>query len=185
MSPRIGLTLQKVVETAVEIADTNGIQEVTLASLAQRLGVRSPSLYNYVKGLQDVRKNLGIYGIKQLHNRLEEAAEGKRMDEAIHALGEAYVAFVRKHPGLYEATFLRDEEVRKAGDGIVKLCLQVLQQYGLEGENALHATRGFRSICHGFASIEQQGGFGLPLDLDTSLHVLLETFIKGLHVMRD
>ena len=27
------------------------------------------------------------------------------MDEAIHALGEAYVAFVRKHPGLYEATF--------------------------------------------------------------------------------
>ena len=37
-----------------------------------------------------------------------------------------------------------------------------------------------RSICHGFASIEQQGGFGLPLDLDISLHVLLETFIKGL-----
>ena len=29
------------------------------------------------------------------------------MDEAIHALGEAYVAFVRKHPGLYEATFTR------------------------------------------------------------------------------
>ena len=28
--------------------------------------------------------------------------------------------------------------------------------------------------------IEQQGGFGLPLDLDISLHVLLETFIKGL-----
>ena len=64
MSPRIGLTLQKIVETAAEIADTNGIQEVTLASLAQRLGVRSPSLYNHVKGLQDVRKNLGIYGIK-------------------------------------------------------------------------------------------------------------------------
>ena len=76
-----------------------------------------------MKGLQDVRKNLGMYGIKQLHNSLEEAAEGKRMDEAIHALGEAYVAFVRKHSGLYEATFLRDEEVRKAGDGIVKLCL--------------------------------------------------------------
>lgn len=50
MSPRIGLTLPKIVETAAEIADTNGIQEVTLASLAQRLGIRSPSLYNHVKG---------------------------------------------------------------------------------------------------------------------------------------
>ena len=49
MSPRIGLTLQKIVETAAEIADANGIQEVTLASLAQTLGVRSPSLYNHVK----------------------------------------------------------------------------------------------------------------------------------------
>ncbi|PEA53902.1 TetR family transcriptional regulator [Bacillus pseudomycoides] len=184
MSPRIGLTLQKIVDTAAEIADINGVQEVTLASLSKRLEVRSPSLYNHVKGLQDVRKNLGIYGIEQLHEALKEAVEGKSMDGAIHALGEAYVAFVRKHPGLYEATFLRDEEVQRTGDGIVELCLRILQQYGLEGENALHATRGFRSICHGFASIEQQGGFGLPLDLDTSLHVLLETFIKGLHVTR-
>ncbi|MDI6535328.1 TetR-like C-terminal domain-containing protein, partial [Bacillus mycoides] len=77
---------------------------------------------------QDLRKNLVMYGIKQLHNRLEEAADGKRMDEAVHALGESYVAFVRKHSGLYEATFLRDEEVRKSGDGIVKLCLHVLKQ---------------------------------------------------------
>lgn len=50
MSPRIGLTLPKIVETAAEIADANGIQEVTLVSLAQRLGIRSPSLYNHVKG---------------------------------------------------------------------------------------------------------------------------------------
>ena len=56
--------ITKIVETAAEIADANGVQEVTLASLAQTLGVRSPSLYNHVKGLQDVRKNLGIYGIK-------------------------------------------------------------------------------------------------------------------------
>ena len=49
MSPRIGLTLPKIVETAAEIADTNGIQEVTLASVAQRLGIRSPSLYNHVR----------------------------------------------------------------------------------------------------------------------------------------
>ena len=42
MSPRIGLTLPKIVETAAEIADTNGIQEVTLASVAQRLGYVLP-----------------------------------------------------------------------------------------------------------------------------------------------
>ena len=37
MSPRIGLTLQKIVETAAEIADINGIQEVTLAWISRNI----------------------------------------------------------------------------------------------------------------------------------------------------
>lgn len=184
MSPRAGLTLQKVIETAADIADTSGMQEVTLSVLAKRLGVRSPSLYNHVSSLHDIRKNLGISGMEKLYTTLQQAVEGKVMDEAIHALGKAYVSFVRAHPGLYEATFLRDEEVERAGDNIVKLCLSILEQYGLKEEEALHATRGLRSICHGFSSLEQRGGFGLPLHVDESLELSLEAFIKGISKFR-
>ena len=38
---------------------------------------------------------------------MEEAAKGKCTDEAIHALGEAYVAFVRKHPDCMKQPFTR------------------------------------------------------------------------------
>ena len=41
--------------------------------------------------------------------------------------------------------------------------------------------RGFRSILHGFASIESSGGFGLPLDLDVSFKMLVDTFLAGVH----
>lgn len=184
MSPRIGLTLSKVIETAANIADASGIQEVTLSVLAKRLGVRSPSLYNHVSSLHDVRKNLGISGMEKLYVTLQKAVEGKVKDEAIYALGKAYVSFVRTHPGLYEATFLQDEEVGRAGEKIVQLCLSLLKQYDLQEEEALHATRGLRSICHGFASLEQCGGFGLPLHVNESLHLLLGAFVKGLPEFR-
>ncbi|EMA6342351.1 TetR/AcrR family transcriptional regulator [Bacillus cytotoxicus] len=184
MSPRIGLTIQDITEAAAQIADTKGIEEVTLAALAQHLGVKSPSLYNHVKGLPGVRKKLGIYAMERLYHLLEQAVEDKQKDDAIQALGFAYVSFVRNHPGLYEATFLRDEDVQKAGDSIVSLCLRVLQEYDLKGEQALHATRGLRSICHGFASLEQHDGFGLPIDVDTSFHLLLRSFIEGVRVMK-
>jgi AcrR family transcriptional regulator len=187
MSPRIGLDLSTIIQAAAEIADTRGVDEVTLASLAQKLQIRSPSLYNHVNGLKDLRRMLAIHGMKQLHKALTHAGIGRSRDEAVHALANAYVAFVRSHPGLYEATLRapddEDHEMIQAGNEIVELVVQVLSAYGLEDKATIHAVRGLRSILHGFASLEQKGGFGLPLNPDESLHLLIDTFLSGIHKM--
>lgn len=52
MSPRAGLDRHTLVIRAADIADDEGIEAVTLAALAGKLGVRSPSLYNHINGLQ-------------------------------------------------------------------------------------------------------------------------------------
>ncbi len=188
MSPRIGLDLNIILQAAAEIADTQGIDAVTLALLAKKLDIRPPSLYNHVDGLHGLRKKMAIYGYEQLHNALVRATIGRSGDDAVRSLGAAYVAFARTHPGLYEATILvpdpRDPDVQKAGSEIVDLTVRVLHAYGLEDEAALHAVRGLRSILHGFASLEQRGGFGLPLDLDLSLRLLIDTFIAGIDTMK-
>lgn len=188
MSPRIGLDLPTILQAAAEIADMQGIDEVTLASLASKLEIRSPSLYNHVNGLQGLRKKLAIHGLEQLHVVMTRAAVGRAGDDAVRALSEAYVAFARTHPGLYEATLRapdpQDPEVQKAGAEIVDLVIRVLRAYDLEDEGALHAVRGLRSILHGFASLEQRGGFGLPLDLNVSLRLLIDTFLAGIHMMK-
>ncbi|MFD3448384.1 WHG domain-containing protein [Microbacteriaceae bacterium 4G12] len=188
MSPRMGLDSNIILQAAIEIADTQGLDEVTLASLAQKLGVRSPSLYNHVNGLNDLRKKLAIYGLEQLQSKLTMAAVGLSGDKAVHALGEAYITFARTHPGLYDATLRApgplDVDVQQVGSEIVSLILRVLQAYDLEEEAALHTVRGLRSIFHGFASLEQRGGFGLPLNLDTSLHLAIDTFLAGIYKMK-
>lgn len=187
MSSRTGINLNTILEAATEIADTNGIDEVTLASLAQKLEIRSPSLYNHVQGLHGLRKLLSIYGLEQLLIVLTRAAIGRSGDIAIHEMGKAYVSFARSHPGLYEFTLLapdpQDPEVQRAGQELVDLVIQVLNAYDLEEEIALHVARGLRSILHGFASLEQKGGFGLQLDNDVSLELLINTFLSGLHTL--
>lgn len=188
MSPRIGLTLDTILHAATEIADEQGLAEVTLANLAKKLKIRPPSLYNHIDGLKGLRKLLAIYGLEKLYNELMEAAVGYSGDEAVRAIGVAYVDFARTHPGLYEATLHapdpQEEEVKKAGNKIVELTVKVLSVYGLEEEASLHAIRGLRSILHGFASLEQSQGFGLPLDLDETLRRLIDTFLAGIHVMK-
>ncbi|MBU7317478.1 TetR/AcrR family transcriptional regulator [Paenibacillus oleatilyticus] len=188
MSPRIGLDLPTILQAAVEIADTRGLEEVTLASLAQKLDVRSPSLYNHVNGLSGLRSKLAVYGLEQLLHVMTQAVVGRSGDDAVRELGKAYVTFARAHPGLYDATLRapdpQDEEVRRLAGETVDLVIRALQAYELKDDAALHAVRGLRSLLHGFSSLEQRGGFGLPLDLDVSFRLLLDTFLAGLHEMK-
>jgi AcrR family transcriptional regulator len=188
MSPRIGLNLQTILQTATQIANEEGVEAITLATLAKKLAVRPPSLYNHIDGLSGLRRKLAIHGMEDLHSKLTQAAIGRSKDEAVHAIADAYVAFVRDQPGLYEITIstsaLEDTEIQLAGQKIVDLTIQVLNGYGLEEDAALHAVRGLRSILHGFSSLEQKGGFGLPLDLDISLHLLIDSFLAGIDKMK-
>lgn len=181
---RIGLDLPALLRSAAELADKEGLEAVTLAALAKKLNIRSPSLYNHVDGLDGLRKKLAIYGYECLTQSLTDAAIGRSGDEAVLALGKAYVSFVRRHPGLYDATLRapdhRDPEVQQAGGVLVELVLRVLEAYGLTDEAALHAVRGLRSILHGFASLENRGGFRMALDVDESLERLLQVYIAGL-----
>lgn len=183
MAPRNSIHLNDILEAATEIVDQHGIKELTLTSLAQKLNIRSPSLYNHVSGLNALRSMLSVYGYRQLNQVLMRAAIGRSGDHAIREMAKAYINFARTHPGLYEITLSEptNPEAVQVSEEIVELVTQVLKAYQLEDDIALHMARALRSILHGFASLEQKGGFGLPLDLDESLDEMIETFLTGLH----
>jgi AcrR family transcriptional regulator len=185
--PRVRLSREAVVEAAAVLADEEGLEALSLSALASRLGIRTPSLYNHVDGLAGLRRELALLGIHELGRRLGRAAIGKTTDEATFAIARAYREFVKERPGLYAATVRSsrlsypEDPAFQAAEGVVfETVLAVLVSYGLRGDEALHAARGFRSTVHGFATLEVAGGFGIPLDLDESFERLLRTFVAGL-----
>jgi len=52
--PRLPLTRERVLRAAVELADTRGIDSLTMRNLGQELGVEAMSLYNHVANKQAV-----------------------------------------------------------------------------------------------------------------------------------
>ncbi len=186
--PRIGLDLPTLIQAATEIADTQGLAAVTLASLAQKLQIRSPSLYNHVNGLPDLRRQLALSGLAQMSEHFKSALADKSGDDAVRAFSYAYLSFARSHPGLYEAVQRAPEPddnlLQEAGGEVVEMAVNTLEGYGLREEAAIHAVRGMRSLLHGFASLEKQGGFGIPLDLDVTFRLLIDTFLEGIKVMQ-
>jgi AcrR family transcriptional regulator len=188
VSPRAGLNRAAVVEAAAALADEGGLEDLSLADLAERLGVRKPSLYNHVAGIGDLKRGLALVGLRELGRRLSRAAAGKAGDEGLFALAEAYRRFVKQRPGLYEATVRsyrisdpENPELGAAEEEAMGTVLAVLASCGVRGEEeAIHAARGLRSIAHGFATLEKAGGFGMSLDPDESFRKLMRAFAAGL-----
>ncbi len=172
-----------VVQAAAALIDTIGLEQVTMADLAERLQIRTPSLYNHIDGMTGLRRDLALLGLHELGTRMGQVVMGKAGDDAIFALAHAYRAFAKEHPGLYAAAQRApgadDAELQKAAQRVIDILLNVLSAYNLQTDDALHAIRLFRSTIHGFTSLEIAGGFGLPLELDETFRRLIFMFLAS------
>jgi AcrR family transcriptional regulator len=170
--PRAGLTRARVVAEAAEVADQVGYEQLTLAAVAQRTGVRLPSLYKHVDSLDALRRDLAVLALRDLGRELTDATVGRSRSAALLGLAHAYLGYARAHPGRYAATVRapreEDGEHAAAADAVLRVVLAILGGYDLDGEDGIDAARVLRSALHGFVSLERAGGFGLPRDVDRS-----------------
>jgi len=182
--PRAGLTSERVVRAAAEMADDHGWSQLTLAGLATRLGVRQPSLYKHIDSLDGLHRGISVLAKRELGEVISRAAVGRSGRDALVAVCLAYRAWVHAHPGRYAATVrapaAEDHEDQRAAAEVVAVVVAVLAGFGLEDERAIDAARTVRSALHGFVALETSGGFGLPRDLDASFAFLVDTLASGL-----
>lgn len=179
------LNREAVVQVAASLVDAIGLEQITLADLAERLEIRTPSLYNHVQGMEGLRRELALHGMRELVKRMGQAVMGKAGDGAVFALADTYRAFVKEHPGLYTATLRApaadDSELQHAAQDLLDLLLNVLSAYNLQGNDAIHAIRILRSTIHGFTTLEIAGGFEMPIELDETFRRLIAMFLVSVH----
>lgn len=180
--PRAGLTTAIVTDSAAQIADEVGLQGLTLAAVAQQLGVRLPSLYKHVDGTSGLQREIALRAKTELADVLRRAAVGRSREDALRSVARAYRTWASEHPGQYQATVraaaagdTADYEAGLAAAGVV---FDILAGYGLTGDDAVDATRALRAALHGFVLLEASDGFGLPADVDRSFTRLVEGLVN-------
>lgn len=182
--PRVGLSRDRVTEEAAVMADEVGLSRLTLAALAERLGVRQPSLYKHIDSMAGLHRDIAVSAKVALTEVLTRASVGRSGADAIRAMSHAYRDWALAHPARYEASNTMpaadDEEDAAVSLRGIQVIADVLTAYNLEGEDAVDAIRAFRSTLHGFVSYETAGAFQLSADLDRSFDRLVHGFIIAL-----
>jgi AcrR family transcriptional regulator len=182
MGRKVGISIDDIVAAAAVIADRDGLAAASLSAVAAELGIKTPSLYNHVAGLAGLRRQLAFHASAELTDVFVAATNGLEPREAIRAAAVVYRDWATEHAGLYEsllpaATPEGDAELYDAMAGPARTLYSQFVQLGVAEEDVIHVIRGLRAMLHGFVDLERQEGFGMPVDLDTSFNVALDSML--------
>lgn len=185
MSVKKRLDTQTILNAAAELAEEKGLENVSLLQVAEKLGVKSPSLYNHLNGMQEISSGIAKLAISRLEDAIRNAAVGRSKENALTAIASAYRQFAKGNPELYKAILrfpdFHDESIQEAGHAVVRILYQVMEPYHFSKEETLHFARGFRSALHGFVSLETAGFFQSgEANVDESYEQLVSRLISTL-----
>ncbi|HEY8984601.1 MAG TPA: WHG domain-containing protein [Streptomyces sp.] len=169
---RAGITVDRLVAAAAELADEVGFENVTLSALARRFGVKDASLYSHVKNLQELRTRLAFLAGAEMIDLIATAVAGRAGKDALVAFAGAYREYALRHPGRYAATQIRVDQALVAEAPALRRTADItygmLRAYGLEEPDLTDAVRLLRSTFHGYCVLEAAGGFGASRDVQES-----------------
>jgi AcrR family transcriptional regulator len=176
-----------VVAVAARLADAEGLEAATLSRIASELGVRPPSLYNHVESHAALMRAVALESVAEFADAIRDAAVGKAREDGIRAVAVAFRTYATEHPGRYAATVRAptggDKEAEHVARRALTPIVAVLAGWGIEGDEAIHLVRVIRSALHGFVSLELGGGFGIPLQVDRSFDLLIDSLIAAINAV--
>ncbi len=183
--PRAGLAPAAVTEAGADLVDEVGFDRLSMGLLAERLGVKTPSLYKHVASQADLAHRIAILAAIEFGNAIRDATQGRAGRDALAAAAQAMRTFVNEHPGRYAAANSArptgpDDPFIQASGRVLESLSAVLRGYELDAAQEIHALRMLRSVLHGFATLEVGGGFQMNTDIDDSFTWVIDFIDTGL-----
>jgi AcrR family transcriptional regulator len=162
-------SVEEIIRAGRDILESEGLARLTMQAVADRVGVRAPSLYKRVSGRDDLIRLIAEATVRDLGERLRAVVAGSDAGQDLGQLARAFRAFARERPAGYHLIFAPWPEGTRpdpgALTGAVAPVLHVATQ--LAGpESALEAARMITAWANGFVSMELAGAFNLGGDID-------------------
>jgi AcrR family transcriptional regulator len=184
MSPTPARTSPDAITSAARaILEEDGLEAVTMQAVAERVGVRAPSLYKHVADRNALIRAVTGAVTDDLAAALRAPRGSRDPRGGLRAMARRYRTFVHENPAGYTLLFTRlgpdllptEATMAALGEPIVTVVAQLVGE-----DRALEAARTFVAWAHGFTSLELAGGFRLGGDIDAAYASGIELILAGI-----
>jgi AcrR family transcriptional regulator len=168
VQPVVSERRRQLVEAALGILEAEGPDGLTMRSLAERVGIRAPSLYKHVADKDELTALLIAEAFRgfgaAVHAAVEALPRGASTTTKLRALGRAYRSWALAHPHLYRLATGGELRRDLLPEGLEAWAAEpVVAAAGSESR-----ARAVWAFAHGTTILELDGRFPLDADLDAA-----------------
>lgn len=178
------LNAELILDQIVDQMKTDTLSSLSMASIAQMMKIKTPSLYSHFASLDDIKSSITLRSLNLLSEELQKAMEKKNGHEKLFSFMKRYRSFAHRYPLYFDAvqTGVRSDNaiLMHKADEIVRLSTEALAGWQIPSSRLIHTVRIIRSLLNGFISLEQSGGFQRSERSEKSFEELLDFTERGL-----
>ena len=177
------VTKDMVIKTACDLADSKGLNNVSLKAVAEALNIRTPSLYNHIENIEALLRETAHVGMREMNRRMTMCSIGKTGDDAIKSSAAEYFGYMIEHPGIYEtiqwATWNGNEQTAEIFGEYTSLLKLLICSCGFDEEQAEDVLNILTGFIHGYTTMQLRFAFENPEKAKKSLKAAVETVLMG------
>jgi len=165
-------SLAEIVEAGRGILEAGGPAKLTMQAVADRVGVRAPSLYKRVRDRDALLTLVAAASADDLAARLDVS------DGSLRTIAHVYRTFARQNPEGFRLMFSVDgaaESMARASRPVLRATSEIVG-----ADAALDAARLVTAWATGFVSMELSGSFRFDGDIDRAFEYGLDRLMVGL-----
>ena len=177
------VTKAEVIKTASDMADRNGLHNVSLKAIAENLGIRTPSLYNHIGSLDELLREIAHSGMRTMNEKMIRAAIGKTGDSALKLVAVEYLNYMIEHPGVYEiiqwASWNGTEETAIIFNDYLSLLKTLICSCGFNPDKTTEILSMVTGMLHGYTTLQLRYAFSNPDKVRKELSEAIDTLLLG------
>jgi len=175
---------ETIIKTARKLLERGGLDSLSLASVAAKLGIKAPSLYRHIESKGALLHAVIENTYQDLFQAYAEAISNSSDDpeEQLISLARAQHKFAHANPNAYMLAYeVKDPEVRADPNTLLEqaVIIQKIMTKISGEEKSLVALRGLLAIGHGFIMLELNGQFQRGGDLSIAFEESIRAYLRG------
>lgn len=174
---------EQIIELAREMIEAEGVDQLSLHQLAAALGVKTPSLYRYVKNKTDLLRAINEETFRGLFRAIDPALHmSGEAQTRLRAVALAYRDYAHSCPATYGLVYTNTiAELRPDEDEqeVSVLPFQAVMAEIAGEADSLAALRGLMALIHGFVMLELAQQYRRGGDLDEAFVKSVEAYLSG------
>ena len=170
------LTRERVVETALRLMDTEGLDAVTMRRIGRELGVEAMSLYHHVDDKEDILDGI----CERVMAEFEFPEPAEEWEETCRRGARAWRRLLQAHPEVMRL-FADQRGPVRSPDSMrpMEFALRILRESGLSDRDTAQAFHAFGGYIQGFVIMEMGSIAGGTDERHLKMHEVLAAQLPG------